>query len=137
MRIQSLVAEDYHLILGMPGTGKTFVTVLLLKMLIDRGDKVLLSSYTHSALDNILIRFLKTFPTYKNKVTRIAQNKMHVDEKVRSLFYEKKAFKSINDLKKNIEMNQIFAVTCLSASSHLLSNHFLYPYAFILAQNAS
>lgn len=51
-----LSAEDYALVLGMPGTGKTTVIAALIKELVRRGKTVLLSSYTHSAVDTILMK---------------------------------------------------------------------------------
>lgn len=51
-----LKSEDYSLILGMPGTGKTTVIAHLIKMLSNQGKTVLLSSYTNSAVDNILLK---------------------------------------------------------------------------------
>jgi len=52
-----LSAEDYALVLGMPGTGKTTVIAQLIRVLVGKGKTVLLTSYTHSAVDNILMRF--------------------------------------------------------------------------------
>ncbi|RPD65180.1 Dna2-domain-containing protein [Lentinus tigrinus ALCF2SS1-7] len=51
-----LRAQDYALILGMPGTGKTTVIAALIKELVHAGKTVLLSSYTHSAVDTILLK---------------------------------------------------------------------------------
>ena len=51
-----LRAEDYALILGMPGTGKTTVIAAVITQLVEAGKTVLLSSYTHSAVDNILMK---------------------------------------------------------------------------------
>ena len=51
-----LDAEDYALVLGMPGTGKTTVIVALIKALVNLGKSVFLTSYTHSAVDNILLK---------------------------------------------------------------------------------
>ena len=51
-----LAAKDYALILGMPGTGKTTTTAEIIQALVRRGKSVLLTSYTHSAVDNILLK---------------------------------------------------------------------------------
>lgn len=52
----ALRANDYCLILGMPGTGKTTTIAGLIRLLVSREKTVLLASYTHSAVDNILIK---------------------------------------------------------------------------------
>lgn len=54
--IQILTAKDYTLILGMPGTGKTSTMVHAVKALLMRGASILLTSYTNSAVDNLLIK---------------------------------------------------------------------------------
>ncbi|KAI9465655.1 AAA domain-containing protein [Lactarius psammicola] len=51
-----LCSRDYTLILGMPGTGKTTVVAYLIQMLVETGKTVLLSAYTHSAVDTILAK---------------------------------------------------------------------------------
>jgi DNA replication ATP-dependent helicase Dna2 len=51
-----LSARDYALILGMPGTGKTHTVAEIIKSLVQRGKSVLLTSYQHSAVDNILLK---------------------------------------------------------------------------------
>lgn len=53
-----LRAKDYALVLGMPGTGKTTLIAELIKILVKNGKKILLTSYTHSAVDNILLKLL-------------------------------------------------------------------------------
>ncbi len=58
-----MTAKDYALILGMPGTGKTTIIAEIIKSLVDRGKSVLLTSYTHSAVDTILMKLLNAdFP---------------------------------------------------------------------------
>lgn len=56
---QILGAKDYALILGMPGTGKTYTMVHAVKSLLIRGESILLTSYTNSAIDTLLMK-LKT-----------------------------------------------------------------------------
>lgn len=51
-----LSAQDYALILGMPGTGKTTTTAEIIRALARTGKSILLTSYTHSAVDNILLK---------------------------------------------------------------------------------
>lgn len=48
--------QDYCLILGMPGTGKTTVIAEMIRMLASSKKTVLLTSYTNSAVDNILLK---------------------------------------------------------------------------------
>jgi DNA replication ATP-dependent helicase Dna2 len=56
--IKSLGCRDYSLILGMPGTGKTSTIVHLIRLLVQKGKSVLYTSYTHSAVDNLLLKLL-------------------------------------------------------------------------------
>ncbi|KAF4978774.1 hypothetical protein FZEAL_4888 [Fusarium zealandicum] len=49
-------AEDYALVLGMPGTGKTTTIAHIIRALTSQGKSVLLTSHTHTAVDNILIK---------------------------------------------------------------------------------
>lgn len=51
-----LSAHDYALILGMPGTGKTTVIAALIRTFVEMGKTVLLTSYTHSAVDTIVLK---------------------------------------------------------------------------------
>jgi DNA replication ATP-dependent helicase Dna2 len=51
-----LAAEDYALVLGMPGTGKTTTIAHIIRALVEDGKSVLLTSYTHTAVDNILLK---------------------------------------------------------------------------------
>ncbi|XP_019452538.1 PREDICTED: DNA replication ATP-dependent helicase/nuclease DNA2 isoform X2 [Lupinus angustifolius] len=54
--LKILTAKDYALILGMPGTGKTSTMVHAVKSLLIRGTSILLTAYTNSAVDNLLIK---------------------------------------------------------------------------------
>lgn len=49
-------ANDYALVLGMPGTGKTTTIAHIIRALAVQGKSVLLTSYTHTAVDNILLK---------------------------------------------------------------------------------
>lgn len=118
--LKTLRAKDYNLILGMPGTGKTYVIVLLLKILLERGDTILLSSYTHSAVDNILKRFIETFPIFREQCVRIASNETQVDEKLHDIVFQKKKLKSLKEINDFFTPKKLYAVTCLGAGNVLL-----------------
>lgn len=66
---QVMAAKDYALILGMPGTGKTTTIACLVQILVAQGKSILLTSYTHSAVDNILLKLKKV--TVKNHVLAV------------------------------------------------------------------
>lgn len=59
-----LYAKDYALILGMPGTGKTSTLVHAVKALLIRGASILLTSYTNSAVDNLLLKLKAKVPSH-------------------------------------------------------------------------
>jgi DNA replication ATP-dependent helicase Dna2 len=51
---RALGAEDFALVHGPPGTGKTHTIARLIEALVDRGERVLLSAFTNRAVDNAL-----------------------------------------------------------------------------------
>ncbi len=54
-----MMAHDYLLIKGYPGTGKTTTIAALIAVLIKLEKKVLFTSFTNSAVDNLLLKVLK------------------------------------------------------------------------------
>ncbi|PNF13913.1 hypothetical protein B7P43_G09862 [Cryptotermes secundus] len=54
--LKALSANDYFLIKGMPGTGKTATIVSLVELLVKLGQSVLVTSHTHTAVDNVLLK---------------------------------------------------------------------------------
>ncbi|XP_030756955.1 DNA replication ATP-dependent helicase/nuclease DNA2 [Sitophilus oryzae] len=57
--LKAIAAEEYLLIKGMPGTGKTATIVALIQLLVEMGKTVLITSHTHSAVDNVCLRLIK------------------------------------------------------------------------------
>lgn len=53
---KAIAAEDYLLIKGMPGTGKTATIIALIELLIELKQTILITSHTHSAVDNVCLR---------------------------------------------------------------------------------
>jgi superfamily I DNA/RNA helicase len=54
--IKSVLCNNYHMVLGTPGSGKTTAIVVLLKILAALKQKVLVVTFTNSAIDNVLSR---------------------------------------------------------------------------------
>lgn len=52
------MARDYLLIKGYPGTGKTTTIASLIAILVKLEKKVLFTSFTNSAVDNLLLKFI-------------------------------------------------------------------------------
>lgn len=57
--LKTMAANEYILIKGMPGTGKTQTLVALIELLQALGSSVLITAHTHSAVDNLLLKLLE------------------------------------------------------------------------------
>jgi hypothetical protein len=73
----SILCNNFHLIHGPPGTGKSDALCVLIDCLIHLGHKVLVTSESNAAIDNLLSRFAKTeycqTPQNLNYVLRIGK----------------------------------------------------------------
>ena len=56
MQCRIVSAKDYALVQGLPGTGKTSTISVAVMSLLAAGKSVLLTSYTNSAVDNIMLK---------------------------------------------------------------------------------
>ncbi len=108
------IAQDYALLLGMPGTGKSSTIACLVEHLVRLGKTVLITSYTHTALDHLLLKirdlnvdFLRLGNT----------NKMHpeirqqVEEQLQSVT-------SIAQLKELFMSKRVVGTTCLGVQQY-------------------
>ena len=109
---KTLMAEQYVLLKGMPGTGKTTMIVALVRLLVALGKSVLLTSYTHSAVDNILLK-LREDP--KTKFLRLGRSsRIHPDLKTFSADIQSENSGSISKLQTLYRECPVIATTCLS-----------------------
>lgn len=53
------MANDYLLIKGYPGTGKTTTIASIISVLVNLDKKILFTSFTNSAVDNLLIKIVE------------------------------------------------------------------------------
>ncbi|XP_058204643.1 DNA replication ATP-dependent helicase/nuclease JHS1 isoform X2 [Rhododendron vialii] len=115
--IKILTAKDYALILGMPGTGKTSTMVHAVKALLMRGASILLTSYTNSAVDNLLLKLKAQGIDF----VRIGRNDA-VHEEIRGHCFSAMDIHSTEEIKVRLDQIKVVAVTCLGITSPLLVN---------------
>ncbi|CAG8556535.1 10524_t:CDS:2 [Diversispora eburnea] len=104
----SLNAEDYAIILGMPGTGKSTTIVQIIKALVKNGKSVLLAAYTHSAVDNIIFKLIDE----NIDILRLG-TKAKVRPDIWPFMLDIEEFDSVNKFRSFIESKQVIATTCL------------------------
>ena len=71
--VKCMSANDFALIQGLPGTGKSATVSFLTRLLIAQGKRVLLTSYTHSAVDNLFCKLLESGLSSSNSIVRIGR----------------------------------------------------------------
>ena len=119
-------AKDYALVLGMPGTGKTTTISHIIKALVAQGKSVLLTSYTHTAVDNILLKIRDE----NIHILRLgATTKVHPEvQQFADLAATPKT--TIEELKDSYEKPQVVATTCLSVN-HNIFNQRIFDYCIV------
>lgn len=116
--VKSIQSEQLHLIVGLPGTGKTLTIVEIVKYCVEKlGLSVLIASFTNSAVDNVLWKLEKD-----NKFKQLRLGRYHaIHPNVRHLS-ETTQTKSIHEpeeLEAFYQTRQIVAATCLGADHPL------------------
>ncbi|SPC64806.1 related to DNA2 - DNA helicase [Ustilago sp. UG-2017b] len=120
-----LSAQDYALALGMPGTGKTTTIAKLIELLVKLGKRILLTSYTHSAVDTILRKLaedqIKTEGGGQSemRILRLGnKDKVHPDARQFLL----PRCTTLEELKDAFESPNVVAATCLSVHHTFFSS---------------
>ncbi|EAW10650.1 bifunctional ATP-dependent DNA helicase/ssDNA endodeoxyribonuclease DNA2 [Aspergillus clavatus NRRL 1] len=119
-------ARDYALVLGMPGTGKTTTIAHIIRALVAQGKSVLLTSYTHTAVDNILLKIRND----NIRILRVgATAKVHPEVQQ---FVDLAAIPktTIEELKASYEESQVVATTCLGVN-HNIFNRRIFDYCIV------
>lgn len=110
-------AEDYALVLGMPGTGKTTTIAHIIRALTAQGKSVLLTSYTHTAVDNILLK-LKTDNINMVRLGATAKVHPEVQQFVTLAGQPMTSFEQIREVWHG---SSVVAATCLAVNHPLFS----------------
>ena len=118
-------AKDYALVLGMPGTGKTTTIAHIIRALVAQGKSVLLTSYTHTAVDNILLK-IRDDNIGIFRLGAVAKVHPEVQE------YADLAgmpMKSVAEIQKAYNQ-QVVATTCLGVN-HAVFNQRMFDYCIV------
>ncbi|XP_062486450.1 DNA replication ATP-dependent helicase/nuclease DNA2 [Pezoporus occidentalis] len=110
-----LLSKDYTLIVGMPGTGKTTTICALVRILSACGFSVLLTSFTHTAVDNILLKLAK----FKVGFLRLGRaQKVHPDIRkfTEEEIFRSKSIRSVADLEKVYNSQAVVATSCMGVN---------------------
>ncbi|KAJ1729334.1 DNA replication endonuclease-helicase Dna2, partial [Coemansia biformis] len=111
-----LAANDYALVMGMPGTGKTTAIAELVSVLVGLGKTVLLASYTHIAVDNILLKLLdRDIP-----MVRLG-NRSKVHPRIVRYLPAEAGLESVQQLDEYFRRARIVATTCLGVTHPVFS----------------
>jgi DNA replication ATP-dependent helicase Dna2 len=130
-----LAAEDYSLVLGMPGTGKSMLITVLIEHCIAAKQSVLISSHTNSAVDNVLLRL-------KQKGIRFLRlgypESVHVDVRPFTLDAQlpvaSRTVGAVDELMRSVS---VVGVTCISASTHKLLESMRKSFELCIVDEAS
>ncbi|CAN8062186.1 unnamed protein product [Agarophyton chilense] len=116
----SLRANDYLLILGMPGTGKTTTLATIVLAHASQGKSVLLCSHTNTAVDNLLTKLMEHG---FNDFIRLGRNLDVIDARVRENHVSKFCRPRIGteQLEKDLDAPRVIATTCLGINHAVLA----------------
>lgn len=116
--LKAIAANEYFLIKGMPGTGKTTTIVALIQLFYELKKTVLITSHTNSAVDNVCLKLMK----FGVKFIRLGSSaKIHQDLHEYSEHNLTKHCTSPEEYEKVFENAQIIATTCMSSGHPALS----------------
>lgn len=117
--LKALTCDNYMLIKGLPGTGKTQTLTILIQLLGIMKKSILITSHTNSAVDNILLRLKEKGIKFMRLGSATKVHSSLRDFRESSLTAN---CKTVDDLEKVYAQQNIVAVTCLGSAHALLSH---------------
>lgn len=121
-----LSAEDYMLILGLPGAGKTQTLSLIVRILIARNNRVLISSYTHAAVDNLMLKLRQAGipPSIGRRIG--TSGSIHPDIRAYSIDrgYKENQLNPIENIDSIMSSTRLIACTVLTTATSRYLSHF-------------
>ena len=111
------MAENFVLLKGMPGSGKTTLIVAMVRLLVQMNKTVLLTSYTHSALDHLLLKLLEHEPCFL-RLGRSKRVNEGLKEHSEDYLVQTNSITSCESLEKLYLSKPVIGVTCLTALQH-------------------
>ena len=112
--LKCILADNYHMVLGTPGSGKTQAIVTLIRILTAMNKKVLVVSFTNQAIDNVLLR-LKA--TDFDKFIRVTNNLQSVNPLLHDNVRTGSKFTNMEQIHKDITGNNVYGATCLQMNN--------------------
>lgn len=112
----ALNAQDYSLVLGVPGSGKTATMAWMVAVLVLRGQSVLVTGFTHASVDALLCKLVELGISF----VRLAPSPSAVHADVRPFVVGQKA-QTVAELRVLLETPLVVGATCLQIKHQLFS----------------
>ena len=121
----------FSIIVGTPGSGKSFLLSFIIALLVFYKKRILLSSYTHSAVDNVLEKLSQEpYSSIVKNVIRLGDVERISKKIPREWIFSERQFNSISEIDLEYERAQIVGTTCLGIN-HPLFLQMKFDYVFV------
>ncbi|XP_055382576.1 DNA replication ATP-dependent helicase/nuclease DNA2 isoform X2 [Condylostylus longicornis] len=117
--LKALSTDSYILIKGLPGTGKTQTLVAIIRLLFLLKKSVIITSHTHSAVDNVLLRLKRYDIPFLRLGSESRVNTSLLQHCEAALI---KNCKNLEEVEKMYKSFSVVGVTCLGSNHALFTN---------------
>lgn len=127
--LRLLSMNDYLLIRGLPGTGKTTLLSLAVRIIIARNETILMTSFTHNAINHLLDKLLAKgmrspqilrIGNHAQDLNNTSSTQLTRADTIQSCTLETSGFDSVAALSDKIASTRLFMTTILNASRNKL-----------------